>query len=75
MKYNCDLVRGNYNEVIRKNDEVIVSDEATGKYKGIILRVSTGGKWQEMTKMPRITKMIYYTYLCVLANVHTCISK
>jgi hypothetical protein len=30
--------------VIRKNDEVIVSDEATGKYKGIILRVSTGGK-------------------------------
>jgi hypothetical protein len=54
---------------------VIVSDEATGKYKGIILRVSTGGRWQEKIKMTRITKMIYSIYVCVLANAQPCISK
>ena len=57
------------------NDDVIVSDEATGIYKGITLRVSTGGRWQEKTKMPRITKIIYSTYVCIIAIDDPCISK
>ena len=58
-----------------KNVEVIVFDEGIGEYKCILLIVSSGVRWQVNIKFPRITKMIYSTYVCVLVHAQPCITK